>query len=127
LQKKRGTLLELGVSSLRRGHANLLCIIPILPDDPRRESNCSGPKFVAKLLWAYILAHAGQQQQHQHQHQHQHQQQHQHQRQQQEEHEQQQHEEQQQEEQQQEQAQEQQQQQQQQQHFKCQVARGLTD
>ena len=27
------------VSSLRRGHANLLCIVPILSDDPRRESN----------------------------------------------------------------------------------------
>ena len=26
------------MSSLRRGHANLLCIVPILTDDPRRES-----------------------------------------------------------------------------------------
>ena len=26
------------MSSLRRGHANLLCIVPILSDDPRRES-----------------------------------------------------------------------------------------
>ena len=33
-----GTLLDLCVSSLRRGHANLLCIVPILSDDPRRES-----------------------------------------------------------------------------------------
>ena len=33
------TLLDLCVSSLRRGHANLLCIVPILTDDPRRESN----------------------------------------------------------------------------------------
>ena len=24
---------------MRRGHANLLCIVPILTDDPRRESN----------------------------------------------------------------------------------------
>ena len=32
------TLLDLSVSSLRRGHANLLCIVPILTDDPRRES-----------------------------------------------------------------------------------------
>ena len=32
------TLLDLWVSSLRRGHANLLCIVPILTDDPRRES-----------------------------------------------------------------------------------------
>ena len=29
------TLLDLCVSSLRRGHANLLCIVPILSDDPR--------------------------------------------------------------------------------------------
>ena len=33
------TLLGLRMSSLRRGHANLLCIVPILTDDPRRESN----------------------------------------------------------------------------------------
>ena len=32
------TLLDLCVSSLRRGHANFLCIAPILTDDPRRES-----------------------------------------------------------------------------------------
>ena len=32
------TLPDLRVSSLRRGHANLLCIVPILTDDPRRES-----------------------------------------------------------------------------------------
>ena len=25
------------MSSLRRGHANLLCIVPILTDDPQRE------------------------------------------------------------------------------------------
>ena len=35
------TLLDLCVSSLRRGHANLLCIVPILTDDPRRESTAS--------------------------------------------------------------------------------------
>ena len=39
LSKKLVTLLDLCVSSLRRGHANLLCIVPILSDDPRRESN----------------------------------------------------------------------------------------
>ena len=33
------TLLDLCVSCLRRGHANFLCIVPILMDDPRRESN----------------------------------------------------------------------------------------
>ncbi len=37
--QKIDTLLDLCVSSLRRGHANLLCIVPILTDDPRRESN----------------------------------------------------------------------------------------
>ena len=37
--KKLFTLLDLCVSSLRRGHANLLCIVPILTDDPRRESD----------------------------------------------------------------------------------------
>ena len=38
-------LLDLCVSSLRRGHANLLCIVPILTDDPRRESN----KYISTL------------------------------------------------------------------------------
>ena len=33
------TLLDLCVSSLRRGHANLLCIVPILSDDPQKESD----------------------------------------------------------------------------------------
>ena len=40
--KELFTLLDLCVSSLRRGHANLLCIVPILTDDPRRESNNEG-------------------------------------------------------------------------------------
>ena len=31
--------LDLCVSSVRRGHANLPCIAPILTDDPRRESD----------------------------------------------------------------------------------------
>ena len=31
-------LLDVCVSSLRRGRANLPCIVPILTDDPRRES-----------------------------------------------------------------------------------------
>ena len=38
--KKMVSLLDLCVSSLRRGHANLLCIVPFLTDDPRRESTC---------------------------------------------------------------------------------------
>ena len=37
--KKCDTLLDLCVSSLRRGHANLLCIVPILTDDLRRGSS----------------------------------------------------------------------------------------
>ena len=32
LPKKFGPFLDLCVSSLRRGHANLLCIVPILSD-----------------------------------------------------------------------------------------------
>ena len=36
--KNISTLPDLCVSSLRRGHANLLCIVPSLTDDPRRES-----------------------------------------------------------------------------------------
>ena len=36
--KKLFTLLDLCVSSLRRGHANLLCIGPILTDGSRRTS-----------------------------------------------------------------------------------------
>ena len=39
LVKKCDTLLDLCVSSLRRGHANLLCIVPILTDDLRRGSD----------------------------------------------------------------------------------------
>ena len=37
-ERSNVTLLDLCVSSLRRGHANLLCIVPILSDDPQRES-----------------------------------------------------------------------------------------
>ena len=45
------TLLDLCVSSLRRGHANLLCIVPILTDDPRRESekSCSQLRCVPAM------------------------------------------------------------------------------
>merc|ERR1711986_47689 len=38
-KKKLVSLLDLCVSFLRRGHANLLCIVAILTDDPRKESN----------------------------------------------------------------------------------------
>ena len=39
-KKKFDTLLDLCVSSLRRGHANLLCIFPILVDDRNSDSRC---------------------------------------------------------------------------------------
>ena len=32
------TLLDVCVSSLRGGHTNIICIVPISTDDPRRES-----------------------------------------------------------------------------------------
>ena len=37
--KKCDSLLDMCVSSLRRGHANLLCIVPSLMDDLRRGSS----------------------------------------------------------------------------------------
>ena len=37
--KKFETILDLCVSSLRRGHANLLCIVPIFTDDPEGFQN----------------------------------------------------------------------------------------
>ena len=40
-EKKFDTILDFCVSSLRRGHANLLCIVPILTDDLRRGSSIS--------------------------------------------------------------------------------------
>ena len=53
--KELFTLLDLCVSSLRRGHANLLCIVPILTDDPRRESECCASQFRHTLLEASPL------------------------------------------------------------------------
>jgi hypothetical protein len=43
------TLLDLCVSSLRRGHANLLCSVPILTDDPRGESRTQRKRKRAPL------------------------------------------------------------------------------
>ena len=54
------TLLDLRASSLRRGHANLRCIVPILTEDPRKEPNsywsilicernCCRPKCMRQL------------------------------------------------------------------------------
>ena len=53
LAKKLFTLLDLCVSSLRRGHANLLCIVPILTDDPRRGSI----NYSAECTWAGAIGH----------------------------------------------------------------------
>ena len=53
--KKLCTLLDLCVSSLRRGHANLLCIVPILTDDPRRESE-SVLERMSAIAWAWYFA-----------------------------------------------------------------------
>ena len=39
--KKFGPFLDLCVSSLRRGHANLLCTVPILSDVPKGTMDCS--------------------------------------------------------------------------------------
>ena len=46
------TLLALCVSSLRRGHADLLCIVPSLTDDPRREPM---PSFFVLVVLPYLV------------------------------------------------------------------------
>ena len=46
-------LLDVCVSSLRRGHVNILCIVPCLTDDPRRESTFL--LFVVSLLLFVVL------------------------------------------------------------------------
>ena len=48
------TLLDLCVSSLHRGHANLLCIVPILADDPRRESEKGWSYHMCVYIYIYI-------------------------------------------------------------------------
>ena len=49
------TLLDLCVLSLRRGHANIVCIVPILTDDPRRESETGSVSSYAGLLARFAL------------------------------------------------------------------------
>ena len=44
------TLLDVCVSSLRRGHANLLCIVPMSRDDPRRGSPLSATCYVMFIV-----------------------------------------------------------------------------
>ena len=48
------TLLDVCVSSLRRGHANPLCIVPMLTDDPRRESSTRA--FLWYVMFVDIVA-----------------------------------------------------------------------
>ena len=52
-QKKVDFLLDLCVSSLRRGHANLLCIVPNLTDVLFRESDTDGNfgQFIYIFFW----------------------------------------------------------------------------
>jgi len=45
-KKKFGPFLDLCVSSLRRGHANLLCIVPILSDVPEGTTAASRRAFL---------------------------------------------------------------------------------
>ena len=52
LNTKLLTLLDVCASSLRRGHANLLCIVPVSTDDPRRE-----PIYIYIYIYIYIHTH----------------------------------------------------------------------
>ena len=58
MDKKISTLPDSCVSSLRRGHANLLCIVPSLTDDPRRESVslCCSPAMLVRPRAARAVA-----------------------------------------------------------------------
>ena len=49
------TILALCVSSLRRGHANLLCIVPVLTDDPRRESRSDSFLFICVIVIVIVI------------------------------------------------------------------------
>ena len=62
------TLLDVRVSSLHRGHANIICIVPILADDPRRKSftkqdGCGSYRIASNRIvpscdTVYIIHHA---------------------------------------------------------------------
>ena len=47
---KMSTLLDVCVSPLRRGHANLLCVVPNSTDDPRRESWRIGRRRIRQVF-----------------------------------------------------------------------------
>ena len=57
-RKKFGPFLDLCVSSLRRGHANLLCIVPILSDVPE-GTHQSSDSALYKVLWFCALTRCG--------------------------------------------------------------------
>ena len=44
------TLLDACVSSLRRGHADIICIVPSLTYDPRRESRMSDDVVIVRRV-----------------------------------------------------------------------------
>ena len=50
LPKKLFTLLDLCVSSLRRGHANLLCIVPILTDVHEVNNTLEGVAYMKAFI-----------------------------------------------------------------------------
>ena len=54
-EQKIDTLLDLRVSSLRRGHANLLCIVPILADDPRGVPTVYPPQVYKDGFKRYLI------------------------------------------------------------------------
>ena len=56
-KKKFGPFLDLCVSSLRRGHANLLCIVPILSDVPKDELLCFASRY--KLIFTVVTQQCG--------------------------------------------------------------------
>jgi hypothetical protein len=56
-KKKFGPFLDLCVSSLRRGHANLLCIVPILSDVPKDDPLCSASRY--KLIFTVVTQRCG--------------------------------------------------------------------
>ena len=52
------TILDLRVSSLRRGHANLLCVVPILTDDPMISSLSNIKSSLSRLHWKWRNSYA---------------------------------------------------------------------
>ena len=56
--KKFGPFLDLCVSSLRRGHANLLCIVPIL-SDVSKEASFGGRADTYEDIAGFIIFRCG--------------------------------------------------------------------